>query len=87
MGWQEGTGNNDRRMVDTLFVKLINHSKEVCIPDLETNAIALTRGTKKTWCALNDDRIIQIYGEQIVVFPNFAMTDYASGVKQSIFIL
>ncbi|KAJ7934013.1 hypothetical protein B0H13DRAFT_1591845, partial [Mycena leptocephala] len=51
------------------------------IPGLPPNVVALTRASKKNWYALRDDWVIQISREQVLVLPNFAMTDYTSQGK------
>ncbi|KAJ7083509.1 hypothetical protein C8R43DRAFT_909494 [Mycena crocata] len=81
VGWNEALGHQDQRILDTLFVELVKPPKEVRIPGLPPNVVALTRATKKIWCALKDDRVIQISREQVLILPNFAMTDYASQGK------
>ncbi|KAJ7922058.1 hypothetical protein B0H13DRAFT_1604003, partial [Mycena leptocephala] len=81
VGWQEGIGNVGQTILDTLFVRLVKPPKEINIPGLTKNVVALTRGSKKIWCALKDDRVIQVSREQILVLPNFAMTDYSSHGK------
>jgi hypothetical protein len=81
VGWQEAIGNRDQQILDTLFVKLISPPKRIHIEGLPVNVVALPRTTKKIWCTLPDDRTVQIDREQVLVLPNFAMTDYASQGK------
>jgi hypothetical protein len=78
VGWQEAVGNRDQKVLDTLFVELISPPKTVQIRDLPNNVVALPQASKKIWCTLPDDRTMQISREQVLVLPNFAMTDYAS---------
>lgn len=81
VGWEEATGNQDQRMLDTLFVELIDPPKAVHVTDLPANVVALTKTSKKIGCTLPDDVSVQITREQVLVLPNFAMTDYASQGK------
>ncbi|KAJ7321527.1 hypothetical protein DFH08DRAFT_712897 [Mycena albidolilacea] len=81
VGWEEGVGNHDQRILDTLFVELIDPPRTVQIPDLPSNVVALSKIPQKIWCSLPDDMGVQITREQVHVLPNFAMTDYASPGK------
>ncbi|KAJ7304793.1 hypothetical protein DFH08DRAFT_654203, partial [Mycena albidolilacea] len=81
VGWQEGVGNRNQKVLDTLFVELISPPKTIQIPGLPDNVVALPKASKKIWCTLPDDRTMQISREQVLVLPNFAMTDYASQGK------
>ncbi|KAJ7111110.1 hypothetical protein C8R44DRAFT_562398, partial [Mycena epipterygia] len=81
VGWQEATGNSKQRILDTLFVRLVKLPQDVNIPGLPTNVVALTKGSKKIYCYMKDDRMAHISREQVIVLPNFAMTDYASQGK------
>ncbi|KAJ7305395.1 hypothetical protein DFH08DRAFT_651059, partial [Mycena albidolilacea] len=80
-GWTEATGNHDQRILDTLFVELIDPPKTIQVPDLPRNVVAITKTSKKVWCMLPDDMSLQITREQVLVLPNFAMTDYSSQGK------
>jgi hypothetical protein len=64
-----------------LFVELIDPPKTIRVPDLPENVVALTKTSKKIWCMLPDDMSVQITREQVLVLPNFAMTDYSSQGK------
>ncbi|KAK6980534.1 hypothetical protein R3P38DRAFT_2747018 [Favolaschia claudopus] len=68
-------------MLDVLFVQLTNPPKDIALPGLPPNVVALPRATKAMWCTLPDDMTVQISREQVLVLPNFAMTDYASQGK------
>jgi hypothetical protein len=80
-GWTEATGNHDQRILDTLFVELIDPPKTIQVPDLPKNVVAITKTSKKVWCMLPDDMSLQITREQVLVLPNFAMTDSSSQGK------
>jgi hypothetical protein len=64
-----------------LFIELIAPPKTIKIKGLPLNVVALPKSSKKIWCTLPDNRSIQISCEQVLVLPNFAMTDYASQGK------
>jgi hypothetical protein len=55
--------------------------QKIHVPGLPENVVALSKTPKNTWCSLPDDSTIQISREQVLVLPNFAMTDYASQGK------
>ncbi|KAJ7351642.1 hypothetical protein DFH08DRAFT_694662 [Mycena albidolilacea] len=81
VGWQESLGSQDQTILDTLFVELIKPPRPIRVPGLPLNVVALTRSTKKLWCQLPDDLVVQVSREKVLVLPNFAMTDYASQGK------
>ncbi|KAJ7088937.1 hypothetical protein C8R44DRAFT_564465, partial [Mycena epipterygia] len=81
VGWQEATGNYGQKILDTLFVELVKPPQTVQIAGLPANVVALTKGTRKIYCSMLDDQMTHISRDQIVVLPNFAMTDYASQGK------
>ncbi|KAJ7279581.1 hypothetical protein C8J57DRAFT_1021095, partial [Mycena rebaudengoi] len=77
-GWQDTYDEHGRRIRDTLFVKLVNPPRTINIPGLEENIVALSRASKRVWCTFPNDMVVAILHEQVLVLPNFAMTDYAS---------
>ncbi|KAJ7696999.1 hypothetical protein B0H17DRAFT_864523, partial [Mycena rosella] len=81
VGWHEAQGNRGQRILDTLFVELENPPHPVSIPGLPQNVVALVKATKKTWCSLPDDMMVQVSRDQVLILPNFAMTDYSSQGK------
>ncbi|KAF8205242.1 hypothetical protein K438DRAFT_1579668 [Mycena galopus ATCC 62051] len=81
VGWKAAVGSRGQKILDCLFVKLIQPPKTIQVPGLPENVVALTKASKKIWCSLPDDRSIHISREQVLVLPNFAMTDYASQGK------
>ncbi|THU94619.1 hypothetical protein K435DRAFT_578937, partial [Dendrothele bispora CBS 962.96] len=80
-GWQEATGPNGQRVLDTLFVKLTNPPKKVEIPGLPENIVPLSRSSQTTQCMLPNDTTITVEREQVMILPSFAMTDYVSQGK------
>ncbi|KAI0686399.1 hypothetical protein C8T65DRAFT_591196 [Cerioporus squamosus] len=64
--------------LDTLFVELTNPPRPVQLPGLPPNVIPLTKTKKTVLCILPaDDIAVQVQREQVMVLPNFAVTDFA----------
>jgi hypothetical protein len=84
-GWQESYDEHGRRILDTLFVKLVKPPRVINIPGLAENIVALSRASKRIWCSFPNDMVVAILREQVLVLPNFAMTDYASQGKTRVF--
>jgi len=78
VSWQSIEGPEGQRVLDTLFVKLKNPPKTVKLDGLPENVVPITRHTTATMCLLPNDDVISLSREQVLVLPNFAMTDYAS---------
>ncbi|KAJ7927380.1 hypothetical protein B0H13DRAFT_1506161, partial [Mycena leptocephala] len=83
--WQESYDEHGQRVLDTLFLKLIDHPRVINIPGLAENIVALSRASKRIWCSFPNDMVVAILREQVLVLPNFAMTDYASQGKTRIY--
>ena len=81
VGWDSSIGPFERTVLNTLFVKLTNPPQEVNIPGLPTNIVPLTRASTKVVCTLKSGVKIRVQRQQILVLPNFAMTDYGSQGK------
>ncbi|KAJ6472416.1 hypothetical protein C8R45DRAFT_835835 [Mycena sanguinolenta] len=81
VGWHASTGSRKRRILDSLFVELIDPPRTIVVPGLPINVVVLTARKQKTWCNLPDDSTVQITRSQVPVLPNFAMTDYSSQGK------
>ena len=81
VGWNSSVGPFEAPVLDTLFVKLVNPPQEVNLPGLPTNIVPLTRTTSKIVCILKSGIKIRIQRQQVLVLPNFAMTDYSSQGK------
>lgn len=77
VSWQSVKGPEEQTVLDTLFVKLTNPPKNVKINGLPDNVVPLTRHTTATMCSLPNDDEISLSRDQVLVLPNFAMTDYA----------
>ena len=77
-GWQACMGSHGKPMLDTLFVRLSNPPKTVNIEGLPLNVVPITQHSTKTTCKLWNDQVITVSRNQVLVLPNFAMTDYAA---------
>ncbi|KAI0640762.1 hypothetical protein C8Q79DRAFT_920776 [Trametes meyenii] len=76
--WDSSTVNG-REVLDTLYVRLVDPPRDVQLPGLPVNVIPLTRNAKTVACTLPaGDSVLNIDREQVMVLPNFAMTDYCS---------
>ena len=71
-GWQASMGSHGKPMLDTLFVKLTNPPKMVQCDGLPPNVVPITR------CSTRTVDIVTVNRNQVLVLPNFAMTDYAA---------
>jgi hypothetical protein len=79
--WQSTVGSRGQRMLETLFVALINPPQSVKFEGLPENVVPLTRTTAHITCMLPDDTSINMNRSQVEVLPNFSMTDYSSQGK------
>ncbi|KAL1711810.1 hypothetical protein EV715DRAFT_214838 [Schizophyllum commune] len=80
-GWSASRGAQKQRILDVLFVKLINPPHAVHIEGLEENVVPLSREKETVECQLPSDQIVKIERSQVPILPNFSMTDYASQGK------
>lgn len=77
--WHSHKVSGNRQVLDTLFVELTNPPRPTQLPGLPRNVIPLTRTKKTVQCTLPmEDTQVSVSREQVMVLPNFAMTDYAS---------
>ena len=81
VGWQSKLGSRNQRVLDTLFVKLDNPPTTVQISGLPMNVVPLTPMSQTVSCFLSDDTVIDINRKQVMLLPNFGMTDFASQGK------
>ncbi|KAI5886715.1 uncharacterized protein SCHCODRAFT_01177116 [Schizophyllum commune H4-8] len=79
--WSASIGDQKQRILDVLYVKLVNPPKTVKLDDLEENVVPLSRIPVTVKCHLPNDQVITIERKQIPVLLNFSMTDYASQGK------
>jgi hypothetical protein len=80
-GWHSATGSKGQRVLDTLFVKLVNPPSTVQIDGLPENVVPITPFSHPAKCTLPDDTVIGINRTQVAILPNFGMTDYSSQGK------
>jgi hypothetical protein len=78
VSWQAAKGPEGQTILDTLFVKLKDPPKNIKIDGLPENVVPITRHTTATMCSLPSDDDIPLSRDQVLVLPNFAMTDYSS---------
>ncbi|KAJ7723248.1 hypothetical protein B0H16DRAFT_1334246 [Mycena metata] len=80
VGWDETTGLQGQRVLDTLFVELIGlpASRIIQILGLPDNVVPLVRGSVHTTVLLEDDTLLSIVREQITGLLNFSITDYTA---------
>src|ERR1700730_11833882 len=78
VSWQTTKGPEGQDVLDTLFVKLKDPPKTIKIDGLIENVVPITRHTTVTMCSLPNDDEISLSRDQVLVLPNFAMTDYSS---------
>lgn len=80
-GWDDYIGTNGKRMLKTLFVELINPPKPVQFSDLPLNVVPIPTSITTIQCERMNGSTFSIQRQQVIVAPNFAMTDYASQGK------
>ena len=81
VGWQYYRGPHEKRVLDTLFVKLDNPPKSVQIPGLPENVVPIVKFNKTVICVFPSDIKESIERQQVPVLPNFAMTAHAAQGK------
>ncbi|KAJ7698784.1 hypothetical protein B0H16DRAFT_1349398, partial [Mycena metata] len=81
VGWDTAVGPEGQKVLETLFVKLSNPPRPVQLPDLPLNVVPLCRTASYITALLRDDSLLALTREQVLVLPNFAMTDYSSQGK------
>ncbi|TRM55927.1 hypothetical protein BD626DRAFT_360113, partial [Schizophyllum amplum] len=79
--WVASQGDQKQRILDVLFVKLVNPPKTIKIDGLEDNVVPLSRQMERVECLLRNDSTVVIERHQVPVLLNFAMTDYAAQGK------
>ncbi|KAL1750607.1 hypothetical protein FB107DRAFT_223566 [Schizophyllum commune] len=79
--WTASLGPRKQRILDVLYVKLINPPTPVYIEGLEENVVPLTKVRETVECQLPNDQVVKVDRVQMPVLPNFSMTDYASQGK------
>ncbi|KAI5885441.1 uncharacterized protein SCHCODRAFT_02520650 [Schizophyllum commune H4-8] len=83
--WSASLGDQKQRILDVLYVKLVNPPKNVQMDGLEENVVPLSRMSHTIRCQLPNDQTVRIERKQIPIQLNFSMTDYASQGKTRTF--
>ncbi|KAF8211044.1 hypothetical protein K438DRAFT_1553662, partial [Mycena galopus ATCC 62051] len=83
VGWDSSTGPgpDNQKILDNLFVELTKPPRTIKIPGLPDNVVPMSRTSRHVTALLQDDSLLSINREQVLVLPNFAMTDYGSQGK------
>ncbi|KAJ7710919.1 hypothetical protein B0H17DRAFT_914782 [Mycena rosella] len=81
VGWDESVGPMGQKVLDTLFVELINPPRKIQVKGLPENVVPLVRTVSHLTVLLEDDTMLSVLREQIVALVNFGMTDYTSQGK------
>ena len=81
VGWDANVGPHGKQVLETLYVELTNPPKPIQFQGLPLNVVPIPRTTTDVNCRLPNDTEITVRREQVVVLPNFAMTDYSSQGK------
>ncbi|KAL1685159.1 hypothetical protein GGG16DRAFT_66849 [Schizophyllum commune] len=79
--WSASIGSQKQRILDVLYVKLINPPKNIKLEGLDENVVPLSRVSATAKCQLPNDQTVTVERKQIPVLLNFSMTDYASQGK------
>lgn len=70
-----------RRVLDTLYVELLNPPRNVKLPHLPKNVVPMTPNVDTVEAQLPNDEYVTVARKQVPVLPNFAMTDYSAQGK------
>jgi len=81
VGWNGFIGDHRQKVLETLFVKLINPPRNVELPGLPVNVVPMSRTSSTVKALLPNDHIVTLTQQQIMVLPKFSMTDYATQGK------
>ncbi|KAF8176753.1 hypothetical protein K438DRAFT_1607274 [Mycena galopus ATCC 62051] len=79
--WDSSIGPDNRKILNNLFVELVNPPRPVQIPGLPINVVPMSRTSRHVTALLQDDSLLSINRDQVLVLPNFSMTDYSSQGK------
>ncbi|KAJ7907704.1 hypothetical protein B0H13DRAFT_2233402 [Mycena leptocephala] len=74
-GWDDSIGPHGKKVLETLFVELVNPPRPIQIEGLPLNVVPLPRTTTKITALLEDDTLLML------VLQNFSMTDYGAQGK------
>ncbi|KAH7903669.1 hypothetical protein BJ138DRAFT_1020268 [Hygrophoropsis aurantiaca] len=85
VGWQSSIGSKGQRVLDTLFVLLVNPPSAVQIEGLPPNVVPISKSVNTIPVRLHDDSVRHVQREQVNVLVNYAMTDYAAQGKTRLY--
>ena len=81
-GWESSLGPQDKPVLETLFIELIDPPSSTTLDGLPQNVVVpLMKTSVATSCQQPDDTTVTVSRTQIEALPNFPMTDYASQGK------
>jgi hypothetical protein len=78
VGWNASTGPSGQKVLETLFVKLVNPPEDVQLPDLPLNVVPMVRVSTHLTALLRDDSLLALAREQVMILIYFGLTDYGS---------
>ena len=65
-------------MLDILFIILTLPPRSIQLEGLPPNIILITRQPCDILCSMSNGKLVKIWRDQVLVVPNFAMTDFNS---------
>jgi hypothetical protein len=83
IGWSQRnfSKSDNRKVLDVLYLELISPPQTVKLPNLPVNVVPLSAMSQSIEARLPTDEYLCISRKQVLVLPNFAMTDYAAQGK------
>ncbi|EDR04391.1 uncharacterized protein LACBIDRAFT_304622 [Laccaria bicolor S238N-H82] len=81
VGWNDFIRDHGKKVLETLFVKLVNPPRNVELPGLPLNVVPMSRTSSTVKALLPNDHMVTLTRQQVMVLPNFSMTDYAAQGK------
>ncbi|KIY61017.1 hypothetical protein CYLTODRAFT_326086, partial [Cylindrobasidium torrendii FP15055 ss-10] len=78
--WSSGIGSRGQRVLETVFVHILNPSCNVNIPGLPTNVVPVPTPSAGTSISVNlpDGSVVNVNRKECYICPNFAMTAHCS---------
>ncbi|EIW60991.1 uncharacterized protein TRAVEDRAFT_120098 [Trametes versicolor FP-101664 SS1] len=77
--WHSHRGSGGKNVLDVLFVQLVKPPKDVFIQGLPVNVVPIVPCKMRVKCIIPiGSKSVNIYRSQVMILPNFAMTDFAS---------
>ncbi|KAF8635348.1 hypothetical protein AX14_010516 [Amanita brunnescens Koide BX004] len=85
VGWKSSLGKFKQKMLEIVFIKLINPPSKIHLEGLPEYVVPLVHSATSITCKLPDDKEVTILRTQVEILPNFSMTDFASQGKTRLF--